>query len=203
MEPELRVLELYSGIGGMHYALLGANLKKCEVVCSVDISPAASLVYKHNFPGTKHWERSIEGFSAKDFDNMGFNTLMMSPPCQPFTRVGLQKDINDPRTRSFIYLMKILPQLSNPPTYILMENVKGFENSKAHDMFLQVLEQLEYSTAEFLLTPKQFGVPNSRLRYYLLAKRKPLHFPDEVNTPNKVMEAMPQALQKCLNNNTG
>ena len=30
---------------------------------------------------------------------------------------------------------------------------------------------------ELLLTPLQFGIPNSRLRYYLLAKRKPHSFP--------------------------
>lgn len=31
---------------------------------------------------------------------------------------------------------------------------------------------------EFLLTPLQFGIPNSRLRYYLLAKREPMPFPE-------------------------
>lgn len=38
------------------------------------------------------------------------------------------------------------------------------------------MRSLGYSTVELLLTPLQFGVPNSRLRYYLLAKKKPLHF---------------------------
>ncbi|KAF7293412.1 S-adenosyl-L-methionine-dependent methyltransferase [Mycena indigotica] len=37
-------------------------------------------------------------------------------------------------------------------------------------------EKLGYTTAEFLLTPLQFGIPNSRLRYYLLAKRSPCSF---------------------------
>lgn len=41
---------------------------------------------------------------------------------------------------------------------------------------LHLLKSLDYSTAEFLLTPLQFGIPNSRLRYYLLAKKKPLSF---------------------------
>lgn len=31
---------------------------------------------------------------------------------------------------------------------------------------------------KFLLSPNQFFIPNSRLRYYLLAKRKPLQFID-------------------------
>uniref|UniRef100_H2Y5J5 DNA methyltransferase 2 n=1 Tax=Ciona savignyi TaxID=51511 RepID=H2Y5J5_CIOSA len=196
MENPLKVLELYSGIGGMHYALLDGGYANAEVVCSIDISPAASLVYKHNFPCTTHCERSIEGFSAEDFDRMGFNTIMMSPPCQPFTRLGLQKDVDDPRSRSFLHLMKLLPAMQSPPNYILMENVKGFENSKAHELFCKVLKQLGFSVVEFLLSPKQFGIPNSRLRYYLLAKHNQKEFPDEVNQLGKVFDDIPLCLKR-------
>lgn len=38
---------------------------------------------------------------------------------------------------------------------------------------LAILAQLGFVTRELLLTPLQFGVPNSRLRYYLLAARRP------------------------------
>lgn len=38
------------------------------------------------------------------------------------------------------------------------------------------MRSLGYSTLELLLTPLQFGVPNSRLRYYFLAKKGPLRF---------------------------
>lgn len=36
---------------------------------------------------------------------MNFNTIMMSPPCQPFTRVGLKKDLADARTDAFLALL--------------------------------------------------------------------------------------------------
>jgi len=38
---------------------------------------------------------------------------------------------------------------------------------------LAILSKLGFVTRELLLTPLQFGVPNSRLRYYLLAVRPP------------------------------
>jgi tRNA (cytosine38-C5)-methyltransferase len=38
---------------------------------------------------------------------------------------------------------------------------------------LAILTKLRFVTRELLLTPLQFGVPNSRLRYYLLAVRRP------------------------------
>jgi len=41
---------------------------------------------------------------------------------------------------------------------------------------VNTLQRLGYVIAEFLLSPVQFGVPNSRLRYYLLAKVPPLRF---------------------------
>lgn len=53
----------------------------------------------------------------------------MSPPCQPYTRMGLHQGSSDPRAKSFLYLIDMLSKMSFPPTYILIENVKGFEVS--------------------------------------------------------------------------
>lgn len=38
---------------------------------------------------------------------------------------------------------------------------------------MNTLHRLGYEVLELLLTPLQFGIPNSRLRYYLLAKFAP------------------------------
>ena len=46
---------------------------------------------------------------------------------------------------------------------------------------MRSLQECNYATVELLLTPLQFGIPNSRLRYYLLAKQRPLKF---ANTPS-------------------
>lgn len=54
----------------------------------------------------------------------------MSPPCQPYTRQGLQQGSEDARAKSFLYLMNVLKEMRNKPKYILVENVKGFEASK-------------------------------------------------------------------------
>ncbi|ORZ04251.1 S-adenosyl-L-methionine-dependent methyltransferase [Absidia repens] len=101
----------------------------------------------------------------------------MSPPCQPYTRIGLQHGSQDPRSKSFLHLLKVLDTMQHPPSYILVENVKGFETSDSRDMLVDQLQKSNYTFQEFLLTPsKAIGIPNSRLRYYLLAKLKPLPF---------------------------
>lgn len=96
----------------------------------------------------------------------------MSPPCQPFTRQGLKGDSSDHRTDSFIHLMSLLPQMEQMPKYLFIENVKGFEESKTRGLVVEVLDRCGMEYREFLLSPTQFGIPNSRLRYYLCAKLK-------------------------------
>uniref|UniRef100_A0A8D0L4F1 tRNA (cytosine(38)-C(5))-methyltransferase n=1 Tax=Sphenodon punctatus TaxID=8508 RepID=A0A8D0L4F1_SPHPU len=130
----------------------------------------ANEVYKYNFPTTPLWPKTIEGITLKEIDKLSFNMILMSPPCQPFTRIGLHGDVSDPRTKSFLYIIDILPRLLRLPKYILLENVKGFETSATRDELIQTLEKCGFKYQEFLLSPTCLGIPNSRLRYFLIAR---------------------------------
>ncbi|KFP26414.1 tRNA (cytosine(38)-C(5))-methyltransferase, partial [Colius striatus] len=141
-----------------------------EVVAAVDVNTLANEVYKHNFPSTPLWAKTIEGITLKEFDRLSVDMILMSPPCQPFTRTGLQGDVSDPRTKSFLYILDILPRLQKLPKYLLLENVKGFESSSARKELLQTLQTCGFQYQEFLLSPTCLGIPNSRLRYFLIAK---------------------------------
>ncbi|XP_053198010.1 tRNA (cytosine(38)-C(5))-methyltransferase isoform X2 [Scomber japonicus] len=168
MEP-LRVLELYSGIGGMHFALKESGIP-AQVVAAVDINTTANQIYSHNFPGTPLWNKTIEGLTLDDFNKLSFDMILMSPPCQPFTRIGLQGDIADPRTKSFLYILDLLPRLCRLPRFILLENVKGFESSSARGRLVTTLIKCGYTLQEIMVSPTSVGIPNSRLRYFLMAK---------------------------------
>ena len=172
---KLRVLEFYSGIGGMHYALMNSGVN-AEVVAAFDINTTANHVYRANFPNTPLCQRNINGLTLSYIEQLKSDVFVMSPPCQPFTRQGHRADDKDNRTSSFIHLLDILSQLSHKPTHIVIENVQGFESSTTRQYLLKILTTCDYTWQEFLLTPTQFGIPNSRLRYYLLAKLKPLQF---------------------------
>lgn len=172
---EMRVLELYSGIGGMHYACKESGIPH-EVVAAVDINTVANEVYRHNFPSSPLICRNIQSFTASEINKMAPDMILMSPPCQPFTRVGLQKDLSDQRTCSLLHFISTLPDLNSSLRYILVENVKGFELSESRNQLVEALCKENFVVQELLLSPTQFGIPNSRLRYYLLAKRLPLKF---------------------------
>nr|CAG4641889.1 EOG090X0A4V [Eurycercus lamellatus] len=164
-----KILELYSGIGGMHYAADLSGICS-EVVFSVDVNNSANEVYRHNFPKTNQQSRNIVSLTSIEINKLQPDLLMMSPPCQPFTRVGLKMDVEDPRCSSFLHLLDIMPQL-NSIQYILMENVVGFETSAMRNAFVETLTKCNFNFREFILTPESLNVPNSRNRYYLLARK--------------------------------
>ena len=172
----IRVLELFSGIGGMHYALSRARdiLKReafdFKVVAAMDISDVANKVYRHNFPSTNHSAGNICGLTAAKINKWEIDAIFMSPPCQPFTRQGHQKDLKDSRSEPLKHIIDLLPQLQKLK-YILVENVKGFDTSEACKQLIIVLHTLSYDTKSFLISPPELGVPNSRLRFYLLARK--------------------------------
>ncbi len=50
-----------------------------------------------------------QAFKLSEFDNLDIDMILMSPPCQPYVRVGLQRDLEDKRAASFLHLLKVLP----------------------------------------------------------------------------------------------
>jgi tRNA (cytosine38-C5)-methyltransferase len=62
---------------------------------------------------------------------------LLSPACQPYTVLNSNaKGASDPRAQSFLHLIQdVLPQLKAAdadPSYLLVENVAGFEVIMLH-----------------------------------------------------------------------
>ncbi|XP_016373596.1 tRNA (cytosine-5-)-methyltransferase-like [Sinocyclocheilus rhinocerous] len=140
-----------------------------EVAAAVDVNTTANEIYKHNFPNTPLLPKTIEGMMLQDFDKLNFDVILMSPPCQPFTRIGLQGDVADPRTKSFLYILELLPR----------------------DALLKTLRECDHSFQEFLISPTSLGIPNSRLRYFLIARRPPGSF--SFPTSAEIIEGFPMS----------
>ncbi|KAI3876938.1 hypothetical protein MKX03_032483 [Papaver bracteatum] len=169
-----RVLEFYSGIGGMRYSIMEAGVE-ATMVESFDINDKANDVYEHNF-GHRPYQGNIQSLTVAELDKYEANAWLLSPPCQPYTRQGLQKDSGDARAFSFLNILELIPKLSSPPLMLFVENVVGFETSDTHKQMVEMLKKTSFTTQEFILNPLQFGVPYSRPRYFCLAKREPLKF---------------------------
>lgn len=211
-----RVLEFYSGIGGMRYSIMRAGVN-ATIVEAFDINDVANDVYEYNF-GHRPYQGNIQTLSAADLDSYRAHAWLLSPPCQPYTRQGLQKGSADARASSFLKILELIPETSQPPLMIFVENVVGFETSDTHRIMIEILAKADFVTQEFILSPLQFGVPYSRPRYFCLAKRKPSSFQSPlvnnqlfwspsplfeheanniVNESNQPQESCDQWLQAC------
>ena len=101
-------------------------------------------------PTKRPSQKPIEQLTKNKLDSYHADLWVMSPPCQPYTRQRVnqpisKKDVNDRRAASFTHLTFILPTLINPPQYILLENVVGFETSISCRQWLQTLQQCQYN----------------------------------------------------------
>lgn len=160
-----RVLELFAGIGGAAAALEGSG---AEVVCAVDVSPRALEVYRKSFRHPVS-PRAVDSLKTAELAAWRADLWWLSPPCQPFTRRGLGRDHEDPRSRGLLSVVERISE-AGPPA-LAVENVPGFQGSRCHRLLLAALDEAGYAFEEALLCPTELGIPNRRRRYYLVAGR--------------------------------
>ena len=160
----LRVLELFCGLGGMAAALGEA----AEVVAAIDVDRRALAVYAANHPG-RTLARNLQAVHPADLEVFAADLWTMSPPCQPYTRRGHGRDVDDPRARSLLAVLTAFDTVR--PRWLFLENVPGFAGSRAHRLLTTTLAAAGYRWRERLLCPSELGMPNRRRRFYLVAAR--------------------------------
>ena len=176
----LKVLEFFSGIGGMRVALKEAirgsdmAIESCQ---AYDISLYANQTYAHNFSSSSDDHKPITKLVEQLKSVPAADLWTMSPPCQPFTSKGNRKDSEDKRCNGLKGLIKLLNadggglEEEQKPTYMLLENVAPFATSDMCILWKNCLKQNGYSYKEYLLSPMDVGIPNHRLRYYMLVEK--------------------------------
>lgn len=163
----LSVLEFFCGLGGWRYALGDRG----RVVAAFDVDEAARDTYEANH-GERPRSRELATLPAEDLAALGADTWLMSPPCQPFCRMGNRRGLADRRSRAFLRLMELFDLA--PPDHLVLENVEGFAGSDAHDLLLARLRSHGFHWREERLCPTRFGIPNRRPRLFVVASRRAL-----------------------------
>ena len=172
--PVLRFVDLFAGIGGFHLALssLGA---KCVFSCEIDED--CQDVYEANFgkrpagdirPLT---EGSRVKVPAHDILCAGF-------PCQPFSKSGFQRGMNETRGTLFFNILRILE--ARRPRYAILENVRNLAGPRQRRTWETIIEQLRrlgYRVSSepavfspHLLPREMGGRPQVRERVFILCE---------------------------------
>ena len=163
----MKVVEFFSGLGGF-----SAALGEGHQVLAVDQNLIAARVYRANYPH-QLLTKTVESLDQSALRAFNAHMWWASPPCQPYTTKGRQRQLADRRTGGFIALLNLLSACR--PPFFAMENVVGFRQSHGHRLVRQILDAGGYRFYwEGVLCSSQFGIPNRRPRFFLVAGRKPL-----------------------------
>lgn len=159
-------VDLFSGIGGIRLGVSEALTKNgidSKCVLSSEINKQACETYQLNFGEYPSGDiRTIH--EIKPFD-----LLLAGFPCQPFSYAGKRKGFGETRGTLFFEIERILH--SYHPRAFLLENVRGLYNhdhGRTFNTILTTLQRLGYGTLDILLNSSDFGVPQNRVRLYLL-----------------------------------
>ena len=122
-------------------------------------------------PKESEWfEEDIRKVCAESLPNVDVWTGGF--PCQDVSMAGERKGLYGERTGLFFEFVRLLRERGdNKPRWIILENVKGiFSSSGGRDfaIVLYELAALGYSIEYALVNSKDFGVPQSRERVYII-----------------------------------
>ena len=159
-------LELCAGGGGQ---ALGLELAGFCHAAVVEYEKAYCETLKTNRPNWHVIHSDICKFDATPYK--GVDLVAAGVPCPPFSVAGKQLGKFDDRDM-FPAALKIIENAN--PRGVLIENVPGLGNAKFADYrrsLFQQLEDLGYQPQSTVLQASDFGVPQLRPRFVIVALR--------------------------------
>ena len=163
---ELKLLDLFSGIGGFSYAgeKIVGGFKTTQFV---ELDPYCQKVLHKNFPNTPIHD-DIKTFTAKPGQ---FDVFTIGFPCQDLSVAGRQKGIGE-GTRSGLFYESIRLLREVRPRFALFENVRNLLSHEKGETFQEILFQIAksgYDVEWSVISAKDLGACHLRQRLWIVA----------------------------------
>ena len=168
-----RFADLFSGIGGFH-AVLSAMGGDC--VYAVEIDQQASQVYELNWGIDPFGDITLDA-NDELMKVPPHDVLVAGFPCQPFSKSGAQRGMDETRGTLYWNILKIIQ--AHHPQVILLENVRNLAGPRHMHEWQVIIETLRsegYRVSDtpaifspHLLPPDRGGRPQVRERVFIAA----------------------------------
>lgn len=165
MRRKIKLLNLFSGIGGFSLGLRNAGFEFEEHYFS-EIDKYAVANYKYNFPNAKHIG------SVTDIPNgriRGIDIITFGSPCQDFSLAGKRKGLAGTRSSLIGDAIRLIADIR--PSIFIWENVKGaFSSNNSEDFWaiVQAFTNIGGYRLEWQLLNTKWFLPQNRERIYLV-----------------------------------
>jgi DNA (cytosine-5)-methyltransferase 1 len=164
----VRYFSMFSGIGGFELGIEQAARELgiiAECVGYSEIEPTAIKIYERHFNHDNYGDATkLSPLALPEFD-----LLVGGFPCQAFSIGGKRMGFEDTRGTLFFDISRVLAV--RLPRFFILENVKGLISHDSGQTFrtiLGVLDELGYDVQWQVLNSKDYGVPQSRERVYIV-----------------------------------
>ena len=181
------VIDLFAGAGGSSEGFSRAGFK---TLAAVEVDEMAARTYRLNHPAVPDDRVIVEDIRTLSKETLlklagdkPLDVLAGSPPCQGFSSVGFRSKKTllgyrpEDDDRNHLYEAMIESALALKPKLFLLENVPGMKSAKKekHSFLDTAAKLLEtkggYQTEIWRLNASAFGVPQDRIRLFLVASR--------------------------------
>lgn len=173
--PELRVVDLFAGCGGLTRGFLDANrdpeiTPTFQVVAAVEVDRAAAATYAANYGRDHLFHGKIEDWPSADIPDA--EIVVGGPPCQGFSNLG-KRDPLDDRNRLWREYARTVEKIQ--PDYFVIENVAAFFKSPQWALLQLATGEdgplRNYELHPHTLNAAEFGVPQLRKRAVVIGRR--------------------------------
>lgn len=169
MDANPRTIDLFCGAGGSSY---GARKAGCQIVAGFDCWKPAIVTYQANFPEAKIFKKDIRELSPEKIkaEIGNIDLILASPECTNHSRAKGAKERDEESRRSAFEVIRFAEVFL--PKWIVIENVVEMQSWDEYSNLLRQLENLGYTVRDdAILNAKDFGVPQSRERLFILCSR--------------------------------
>lgn len=186
----MQVVSLFSGAGGLDYGFEAAGF---TTAFSNDFDRYSCDTLRLNGRSNVH-EGPIEEISTSEvlssagLSSSEIDVLVGGPPCQPFSKSaywtkGDTLRLADPRANTLEHYFRFVEELK--PRVFLLENVHGLNYSGKEEGFQYILQRISeinrkqgcnYRPVWKVINVADHGVPQLRVRFFLIASRDGLGF---------------------------